>query len=229
MSTDSDNGSDDEKDWLEVESASAWEPTDHERVYARSEADAEFVRASVKEFADAFPEYDIVVTGGPYRSYDVRYEKIEEPKRINLDFYSVRPGHHRLDEVQARLEASMALPDHPDAAGIEPYPVAGYEWVEKRAGDIERGDYIPGDEAGELYYVSGASNADFGEDPRRLLTLVAKKVYTGLFGVVDVFEDEDVSPEFETPSDIADYTAASVYEIGKLYWTLQPIDDEDDE
>lgn len=88
-------------DWLRTEGPEDWESTSRENVYFRNESDTykspvQRSGGSVKEAAcyigEAYHDWTIVVTRGPYRMHDVKYRADPESKRIHLDYYSIRPG-----------------------------------------------------------------------------------------------------------------------------------------
>ena len=62
-------------------------------------ASAESLRAAGERVAMAFPDFEVWVTCGPFRMYDVKFQIDFEQKIIALDFYSVRPGFRYLDKV----------------------------------------------------------------------------------------------------------------------------------
>jgi hypothetical protein len=81
------------------------------------------MRKAGEKFAEAFPEYEIWVTGGPYRGCDVMFVVDEKAKVISLDFYSVNPG---LDDIDSLIVQCMKqLRDHksyqPDIALVGPH------------------------------------------------------------------------------------------------------------
>lgn len=106
--------------WLTSETPDDWMDTTHERVYFRTEAASAALRSSAEAVVDgaatvaeALPAtWTVVITGGPYRGYDVRYNSDTDTQRIHLDFYSVRPGLNYLedivDDVTAGLDGSVA-------------------------------------------------------------------------------------------------------------------------
>jgi hypothetical protein len=71
-----------------------WVETDHDRVYYANESDQSlwYDPASVgKQLAEAFPNWDIVITCGPYRTYDIGYDIRFDLGAIHIDCYSARP------------------------------------------------------------------------------------------------------------------------------------------
>lgn len=85
--------------WLLTETPDDWIGTDHERIYFRQpyfEDKDEYITAGEK-IAEAFPEWTVIITGGRFRSHDVRYYAHAKTKRILLDFYLVNPGIQYLD------------------------------------------------------------------------------------------------------------------------------------
>ena len=73
--------------------------------YAWLSGDA--MRLAGEKMAKAFPEYEIWVTGGPYRFYDVKYQVDAKAKIISLDFYSVRPGLHYTNEIVEEIKEKL--------------------------------------------------------------------------------------------------------------------------
>lgn len=71
-----------------------WVETDHPRVYYANQSDKSwwYDPASVgKQLAEAFPNWDIIVTSGPYRPYDIGYDIRYDLGAIHIDCYSARP------------------------------------------------------------------------------------------------------------------------------------------
>lgn len=73
-----------------------WHPTEHSGIYFGSEGDTfkgEGVGVgTAKKVREVLPEdYDVVITVGPYRFYDVAYAVDTKHRRVRLDYYSVRP------------------------------------------------------------------------------------------------------------------------------------------
>lgn len=102
----------DDTHWFATETAEDWIATSYDRVYFRRgtprlDADHAVLKAG-RKVADAFPEWDIVITYGPYRGYDVQYRVNRQSKSINLDFYSVRPGVQYIDDVIRDIEQALA-------------------------------------------------------------------------------------------------------------------------
>ncbi len=105
--------------WLISERPDDWLDTTHERVYFRTEAASAALRSSAEKVvggaatvAEALPgTWTVIITGGPYRGYDVRYNSDTDTQRIHLDFYSVRPGLNYLgdivDDVTAGLDGAV--------------------------------------------------------------------------------------------------------------------------
>jgi hypothetical protein len=60
-----------------------------------------------EKLAKEFPEFEIWVTGGPYRGYDVKYQVDWKQKIISLDFYSVRPGIDYLNGIIEEIKQQM--------------------------------------------------------------------------------------------------------------------------
>jgi hypothetical protein len=55
--------------------------------------------------AETFPEFNVVVTSGPYRTYGVKYgvDFDDDTDRIWLDYYSVRPTTGKIDSIIEEL------------------------------------------------------------------------------------------------------------------------------
>lgn len=103
-------------DWLRTENPDEWEPTARENVFFRDESDAkesvvQRSGGSVEEAAchigEAYHEWTIVVTRGPYRMHDVMYRADPESKRIHLDYYSIRPGTDHTEAVIQDITRSL--------------------------------------------------------------------------------------------------------------------------
>jgi len=62
-------------------------------------ASPEMLRKAGVKVAKEFPDFEVWVTCGPWRPYDLGYRVDLENKVIALDFYSVRPGFEALDEA----------------------------------------------------------------------------------------------------------------------------------
>lgn len=106
----------DDVHWLTTETPEDWVATDHDRVYIRTgssrlDSDHAVVEAG-RKVADEFPPWDVVITIGPYRGYDVQWRSMPKSQSINLDFHSVRPGIHYIDNVIQDIE--QALTDSTD-------------------------------------------------------------------------------------------------------------------
>ena len=104
----------DETHWLETESTEDWVTTQHDQVYFRNEgefrlyADSRKLLKAAAAVAESVPEdWDVVVTAGPYRGYDVSYEVNSESRHIHLDFYSIRPGFQHLADVIQDIEMAV--------------------------------------------------------------------------------------------------------------------------
>ena len=70
-------------------------------------ANAEMLRNAGIKVAKAFPDFEVWVTCGPWRAYDVQYQVDWEQKIIALDFYSVRPGFKYLPEIIEKIKQLM--------------------------------------------------------------------------------------------------------------------------
>lgn len=97
-----------ESDWLRTESPEDWIQTEHGNLYKRKESDGPSLLQrkggnpleAAKEVAKAFHDgWDVIVTVGPYRAHDVSYRVDPETKRINLDYYSIRPGTEYTEDI----------------------------------------------------------------------------------------------------------------------------------
>lgn len=110
---------DEEKDWLHSEDPDDWIETEKDRTHIRDEGsyglienDTSFagrqIIQSAGEIARYFKNFNVIITVGPHRGHDVMYRLDPERKRINLDYYSVRPGTEHTDllkkEIQKELE-----------------------------------------------------------------------------------------------------------------------------
>ena len=69
-----------------------WNETDHPRVYLAQQSLGAFgsIGNVPAEIAEAFPNWDIVVTVGPYRGYDIAYNVRWDLEAIHIDLYSIR-------------------------------------------------------------------------------------------------------------------------------------------
>lgn len=101
--------------WLTNETTSDWIGTPHERVYLRNEWVAaspfsptdEFVKAGAI-VAETLPgDWTVIITGGTFRSHDLKHLADLETKRINLDFYFQRPGFSYLTDVIDEVEKEL--------------------------------------------------------------------------------------------------------------------------
>ena len=101
------------------------ESTEHPRIFYKEKADkfdrGEFDRA--KLFADAFSEFTIIITMGPFRFYDMLYEVFIHRREIHLDFYSV---HMATKEVM--VEALNECAHKIDYLIRVPYPKQRRMW-----------------------------------------------------------------------------------------------------
>jgi hypothetical protein len=95
-----------ESEWIEIENPGDWISTAHEKVYFRDESPRRTMVSTPSLIkagaivAKALPgEWTVIITAGPYRGYDVRYNADCESQRVYLDFYSPRPGYQYLGEV----------------------------------------------------------------------------------------------------------------------------------
>ncbi len=86
-----------------------WIETDHDRVYAKEEADHKLIenRNYVElgtEIAEAFPDVTFVLTCGPYRQHDLMYA-IRDPWRkvVQIDIYSPMALHREEGEIARRI------------------------------------------------------------------------------------------------------------------------------
>lgn len=108
--TDTTNESNQSNDdhWLVKESPEAWESTEFERVYFRTEQDQ---RSGLAEYgqkvATEFPEWVVVIECGPYRAYSVQYRGFREQQRIQLDFHSGHPGTEFIGNVIRDIHESL--------------------------------------------------------------------------------------------------------------------------
>lgn len=105
-----------EDDWLRTESPDDWESTEFDNVYFRDKADAQpatlqrsggNVEKAAGTIGEAYHEWDIVVTRGPWRQHDVMYRADPETKRIHLDYYSIRPGTDHSEDVIVDITRSL--------------------------------------------------------------------------------------------------------------------------
>lgn len=221
-----DTPEEDEPHWTETESPDQWVETAHDRVFGRNGSDAQHAtHDAVYEFADGFPDWTIVVTGGPYRSHDVKYRTQDPSDIIHLDFYSVRPGYGRLDEVADDVRAYLQLPEGKDAAGREPFAVGGFEWELIDGSEIEQGHYVPQTD-GDVLYVKGTQTVEVNGDDIVVAPLYFKIVQNNLMGRTDIFNDTDIHLEFQTAADAAEFATAQLFQPDSEYWVLTPVDDE---
>jgi hypothetical protein len=67
-----------------------WEETDHPRVYIAEQSPFGEIGDVPAQIAEAFPNWDVVVTVGPYRGYDIAYNIRWDLEVIHIDLYSIR-------------------------------------------------------------------------------------------------------------------------------------------
>lgn len=101
----------DDTHWFATETPEDWTATTYDRVYLRRglprlDDDHAIVKAG-RKVADAFPDWNIVITYGPYRGYDVQYMVNRQSKSINLDFYLARPGVQHIDNIIREIEQAL--------------------------------------------------------------------------------------------------------------------------
>jgi len=109
-----------------LEPRSDWIPTDHPRVFYKEKAD-KFDRGELeiaKLFADSCEEWTVVITMGPWRGYDIRYELLWDNKIIHLDFYSVRlpdkkDVFYSIQEVMGWIEERRLQTETPSGIIVE--------------------------------------------------------------------------------------------------------------
>jgi len=70
-------------------------------------ASADMLRKAGIKVAKAFPDFEVWVTCGPWRPYDVQYQVDFDQKIIALDFYSVRPGFNYLNEIIEQIKRQI--------------------------------------------------------------------------------------------------------------------------
>jgi len=68
---------------------------------------ADMMKEAGEKLAKAFPEFEVWVTGGPYRGYDVKYQVDWKKKIISIDFYSPRPGIGYLNAIIQEIREKM--------------------------------------------------------------------------------------------------------------------------
>ena len=69
--------------------------------------------------AEAFPDYDVFVSAGPYRPYGVQYGVRYQEDIIWLDYYSVRPNTGKIDDIVADIH------DHLEQRAADASPPSG--------------------------------------------------------------------------------------------------------
>jgi hypothetical protein len=67
-----------------------WNETDYPRVYIAEQSPFGEIGNVPAQIAEAFPNWDIVVTVGPYRGYDIAYNVRWDLEVIHIDLYSIR-------------------------------------------------------------------------------------------------------------------------------------------
>lgn len=68
-----------------------WVKTEHPRIFYKTLSDKHGSGMRIPtQFAEAFPDFDILVTEGPWRFHDISYETDRKNKVIHIDIYSVR-------------------------------------------------------------------------------------------------------------------------------------------
>ncbi len=102
---------------MELNSRATWIETGHDSVFYNS-ADDRYNRGEYElaEFvADLIPGWEVVITMGPHRAYDIRYELLVDEKVIHLDCYSAgmavygpdvphRKAHPAVEHAEALLD-----------------------------------------------------------------------------------------------------------------------------
>lgn len=223
-----DDTNEDDPGWLVTEDETDWTDTDHARVYDRDGGSAQRTVDSGKEVAEKFPEATIVVSDGPYRGYDVKWELKDD--RIALDFYSVNPGYSRIDSVIEDIRAAIRLPDEEDDRGMQPFTVGGKDWVKKAGDELEAGDRLPGDD-GSVFAVTVVREVDDTGGPDEFIAGLLAERFNAPWGEpIDVFDPDGKfkHDEMNSPEDWAQLMDVVHVAADEFIWTLQPSEPADE-
>lgn len=107
---------DESEHWLAKETSTDWIEASNERVYIRDRWVIESPTSPTEELVKAgaiatkaLPgDWTIIITGGAIRPDDVQYLADIERKRINLDFYFLRPGFSYLANIIDEVKQEMS-------------------------------------------------------------------------------------------------------------------------
>jgi hypothetical protein len=85
----------------QTDDSAAVTPTNHPRVFYRSPVFDRGELEVAQTIADALSdEWEVHITIGPYRGYNIQFKTDFESRIVHLDFYSVRPcGEYNIDVV----------------------------------------------------------------------------------------------------------------------------------
>ncbi len=93
----------------QTDDSAAVTPTNHPRVFYRSPAfdrgELEVARTIADSLGD---EWEVHITIGPYRRYNIQFKTDFESRIVHLDFYSVRPcGEYDVNEVTRDIKLGI--------------------------------------------------------------------------------------------------------------------------
>jgi hypothetical protein len=93
----------------QTDDSAAVTPTNHPRVFYRSPAFDRGELEVAKKIADSLgDEWEVHITIGPYRGYNIQFKTDFESRIVHLDFYSVRPcGEYDVNEVTRDIKLGI--------------------------------------------------------------------------------------------------------------------------
>jgi len=93
----------------QTDDSAAVTPTNHPRVFYRSPAFDRGELEVAKTIADSLDdEWEVHITIGPYRGYNIQFKTDFESRIVHLDFYSVRPcGEYDVNEVTRDIKLGI--------------------------------------------------------------------------------------------------------------------------
>lgn len=93
----------------QTDDSAAVTPTNHPRVFYRSPAFDRGELEVASTIADSLgDEWEVHITIGPYRRYNIQFKTDFESRIVHLDFYSVRPcGEYDVNEVTRDIKLGI--------------------------------------------------------------------------------------------------------------------------
>ena len=93
----------------QTDDSAAVTPTNHPRVFYRSPAFDRGELEVANTIADSLgDEWEVHITIGPYRRYNIQFKTDFESRIVHLDFYSVRPcGEYDVNEVTRDIKLGI--------------------------------------------------------------------------------------------------------------------------